>query len=152
MGIGLTQLINSIGDDRIKVQMLDDCMSGIRSSSKLSTITFKTDVINATDVATGGGKFGFIVWVDRDVLSDEMKTLRGRESIVKVKTAELSIAQMNFLRSLRAGKTPSRNVRDKTGVSLQKQGLVKFYVIVGWALTPEGCKVDIPDELMESQQ
>lgn len=68
---------------------------------------------------------------------------------MKVKTAELSGVQLKFLRALQQGKTPSRNVRDKTGVSLQKQGLVKFYVIAGWALTPEGCKVDIPDELME---
>jgi|GEM_PF-2426738 len=77
MAIGITQLMNAIGDDRINFQMLDSCMTGIRSSTKHATITFKTDALNATDVATGGGKVGFIVWVDRDVLSDEMKTLRG---------------------------------------------------------------------------
>lgn len=76
MAIGITELMNAIGDDRIEFQLLDNCMTNIRSANRHATISFKTEALSATDVATGGGKMAFIVWIDRDVLSAEIEKLK----------------------------------------------------------------------------
>ncbi|MCL9644985.1 hypothetical protein L2090_21210 [Rahnella victoriana] len=56
---------------------------------------------------------------------------------------KLSAAQSNFMAALQAGKSASRDISNSTGKSLQCSGLVKFVVMVGWVLTPEGCKCDL---------
>lgn len=81
MAIGITELMNAIGDDRIEFQLLDNCMTNIRSANQHATISFKTDAFSATDAATGGGKMAFIVWVDRDVVSAEMKKLKSVKGV-----------------------------------------------------------------------
>lgn len=78
MAIGITRLMSAIGDDRIQFQMLDNAMTSIRSAKQYTTISFKTQAINATDTAIGGGKVGLIVWVDRDVFNGEMAKLRAQ--------------------------------------------------------------------------
>lgn len=80
MAIGITRLMSAIGDDRIQFQMLDNAMTSIRSANQHTTISFKTQAINATDTAIGGGKVGLIVWVDRDVLNGEMANLRAQDN------------------------------------------------------------------------
>lgn len=81
MAIGITELMSAIGNGRIEFQLLDSCMTNIRSANRHATISFKTEALSATDVATGGGKMAFIVWVDRDVVSAEMEKLKAVKGV-----------------------------------------------------------------------
>lgn len=56
---------------------------------------------------------------------------------------KLTTAQKNFIQALQSGKTPSRNVNDKTAKSLATLGLVKFVVMVGWVATKEGFAIQL---------
>lgn len=60
--------------------------------------------------------------------------------------AELTQAQKKFIKALQGGKTPSRNLNDRTGKSLAKLGLVIFIVMVGWVATPKGFAADVSGE------
>ena len=56
---------------------------------------------------------------------------------------KLTTAQKKFIQALQSGKTPSRDVNDKTGKALATLGLVKFVVMVGWIATKEGFAINI---------
>lgn len=55
---------------------------------------------------------------------------------------KLTTAQKKFIQALQSGKTPSRDVNDKTGKALANLGLVKFAVMVGWIATKEGFAIN----------
>ena len=57
--------------------------------------------------------------------------------------SKLSEAQKKFIASLQSGKTPSRKPNDKTGKSLEKLGLVKFAIMVGWVATAAGFQLNV---------
>ncbi|WP_326902162.1 hypothetical protein P8F81_08025 [Kosakonia cowanii] len=56
---------------------------------------------------------------------------------------KLTAAQKKFIQALQSGKTPSRDVNDKTGKALANLGLAKFAVMVGWIATKEGFAINI---------
>jgi hypothetical protein len=77
MQFGISELISEIGNDDIAIQFLTVCATGIKTKKNgESTVTFITDAINATDVATDSGKVGIIVWADRDSYDKAVVKLR----------------------------------------------------------------------------
>ncbi|EMQ4303652.1 hypothetical protein WG886_004358 [Yersinia enterocolitica] len=58
---------------------------------------------------------------------------------------KLSAAQSKFMAALQTGESASRDISNATGKSLQRCGLVKFVVMVGWVLTYEGCKCGLEE-------
>ena len=59
---------------------------------------------------------------------------------------KLTTAQKKFIQALQSGKTPSRDVNDKTGKALANLGLVKFAVMVGWIATKEGFAINLNEQ------
>lgn len=55
---------------------------------------------------------------------------------------KLTTAQKKFIQALQSGKTPSRDVNDKTGKALATRGMAKFVVMVGWIATKEGLAIN----------
>lgn len=60
--------------------------------------------------------------------------------------AKLTTKQKAFIAALQAGKTPSRNPGDRTGKALEKMGMVRYAVMVGWIATAAGFAVKIERE------
>lgn len=56
---------------------------------------------------------------------------------------ELTTAQKAFIAELQAGKIPSRRPNDRTGVALEKMGLARYAIMVGWIATAAGFAVKI---------
>lgn len=65
------------------------------------------------------------------------------ESIVKVKTAELSGAQMKFMRELRGKGNLKLPATNKTANALARKGLIHFVVYFGWVPTSAGLNISI---------
>ncbi|EKN5088576.1 hypothetical protein WFQ12_21855 [Yersinia enterocolitica] len=57
--------------------------------------------------------------------------------------AKLSASQKAFIIKLQNGKTPSRSLNDRTGLSLKRMGLVNFIVLAGWVATPQGMQLNL---------
>ena len=70
---GLTDLIGAIGDERIEFQLLNTSYKSMRLNAKHkdAEVTFITSEQNLEQ-----GKEAIIVWVDRDVLNDELERLK----------------------------------------------------------------------------
>lgn len=70
---GLTDLINSIGNDRIEIQLLSKSFKSMRKNAthKDAEITFITSQQNVDQ-----GKEAVIVWVDKDVFSEELERIK----------------------------------------------------------------------------
>jgi hypothetical protein len=63
MGIGITELIQKIGDDNVRLQPLDSCLTDMRSKKGENLYTFASEV--PFDLK-GPNKLGLVLWLDRD--------------------------------------------------------------------------------------
>lgn len=59
---------------------------------------------------------------------------------------ELTTAQKAFIAALQAGKTPSLSPGDRTGKALERMGLARYAIMVGWIATAAGFAVKIDRE------
>lgn len=59
---------------------------------------------------------------------------------------KLTAAQKKFIQALQSGKTPSRDVNDRTGKALSRRGLVKFVALVGWIANKEGFAIKLDEQ------
>lgn len=62
--MGITDLLNAIGDENMRVQFIDECTSQYQFTAKNGNkLTVHTD---EQFTANGMEKFGIVIWVDRD--------------------------------------------------------------------------------------
>jgi hypothetical protein len=61
----LPELLERVGADNINFQMLNAAMTNITATKRDSKITFLTDALTPTHIATDTGPIGLIVWCDR---------------------------------------------------------------------------------------
>lgn len=63
----LTELVNAIGDDNIKVQSIDGSLvkSADKKRTKDTELTIATDQITTNDALNQTGKVGLVIWIDR---------------------------------------------------------------------------------------
>lgn len=50
----------------------------------------------------------------------------------------LTASQCAFITALSQGKAPTRQPRNRTAICLERLGLVRWALLVGWTLTPDG--------------
>ncbi|ENB9462966.1 hypothetical protein ABJA24_003311 [Providencia rettgeri] len=75
---GITELIQTIGDENISVQALKTCMTNIsQNRNGVSKITFITDAVTTQHVAMNTGKVGLIIWCDPQAYLDALNKLKG---------------------------------------------------------------------------
>lgn len=65
-------MINHVGEDNIKVDILRHNLKKISSKQNMTSITFTTHESNlsADDVAKNKGKVGLVLWLDADAVED----------------------------------------------------------------------------------
>lgn len=67
----LSQIIESVGNENVKVQKLTDCVVKSATKKSVTTITFQTEVIHTNDLMYGGEKSGYvglILWLPKEKL------------------------------------------------------------------------------------
>ncbi|EKO3922817.1 hypothetical protein GCS56_000034 [Vibrio metschnikovii] len=72
----LTQLISEIGDENVTVQALHQCLDTAKYNKGCTTITFKTDGLEAMDLADNK-KTALIVWMDADKFNQALAKFKG---------------------------------------------------------------------------
>ncbi len=72
----LSELIKEIGDENVTVQALHTCMDSALFDKGLTTITFNTEGLGATDLVDHK-KTALIVWVDSDQFNNALIKCRG---------------------------------------------------------------------------
>lgn len=66
--MGLTELLQKIGDENVQVQMLDNSTVSVEDKNRTNDVevTFATHNTNCNEFYTGKGKVGLVVWIDRE--------------------------------------------------------------------------------------
>lgn len=63
---GLVDLLTRIGDDKIELQNLDQCLMGASSRKRgFTELRFLTQSTTPGEVMTGDGRIGLVLWLDR---------------------------------------------------------------------------------------
>lgn len=63
----LSEFIAKIGDENISFQLLNQCLTNIKTSKKdKNLVTFATEGLTPNDVMANTGNVGMIVWVPRE--------------------------------------------------------------------------------------
>lgn len=71
----ISDVLKAVGDDRILVQSLAECLTNITTNKKgVSRITFETREATANDFMRGTNRVGLVVWIER---SDWEEKARG---------------------------------------------------------------------------
>ncbi|CAJ7779938.1 Uncharacterised protein [Burkholderia pseudomallei] len=68
----LTEFFAEIGDDHLRFQLLEQCMTDIRAIRRGTLVSFATDATTTTEAALDAGRVGLIVWADRDAYQRAM--------------------------------------------------------------------------------
>lgn len=69
---GITELVSKIGDDNVKLQVLDQCATRMKYDHKKGTeITFVTDQPVLLD---GTRDIGLVLWIDREKVKEILGT------------------------------------------------------------------------------
>lgn len=70
MPLGILEILTRVGEQHLQVQTLDQSMRGAQSIQKgaATEIRFGTEAVSATELMSGGGRFGFIVWCPRETV------------------------------------------------------------------------------------
>lgn len=68
--VGISEALAIVGDENIRLQNIRSCALHSKDNDVAgdTDITFRTDQINSTDLVSGNGKVGIIVWVDKDAM------------------------------------------------------------------------------------
>ena len=72
----LTDLLTTIGDDNLSVQLIDIATINVKDKQNDTEITFATQEINANNLLTQNGKVGIVVWCNRDDYENAIKGLK----------------------------------------------------------------------------
>ncbi|KVD81700.1 hypothetical protein WS62_24265 [Burkholderia sp. ABCPW 14] len=62
----LTEFFAEIGNDHLRFQLLEQSMTDVRATRRITLVSFTTDAITAAEAALGAGRVGLIVWADCD--------------------------------------------------------------------------------------
>lgn len=69
--MGIIELLQKIGEDNVRLQPLDQCVTDMKMSRGINKYTFESEVSFSLD---GPQKMGLVVWLDRD----KVKTVIGK--------------------------------------------------------------------------
>lgn len=61
--MGIIELLQKIGEDNVRLQPLDQCVTDMKMSRGANKYTFESEVPFSLD---GTQKMGLVVWLDRD--------------------------------------------------------------------------------------
>ncbi len=73
--MNLSELVAAYGDDKIKLQNLDQCSTTLNMKGGSTYITFGTDVKLGLD---GPEKLGLVVWFDRDRVQEIIASAKAK--------------------------------------------------------------------------
>lgn len=71
--MNILQLIANIGSENIQVQYLDECTVRAQATKAGTHVTFGTTALTPGDLLTGKGKYGIVLWMDRDMTTKIFK-------------------------------------------------------------------------------
>lgn len=82
LGRGIVDALAVVPQSKITYQLLRDCIRNARSrKDKTTDITFATSEMSCNDYLSGQGKCGIVIWCDRDILADAIKTVQARSGL-----------------------------------------------------------------------
>jgi hypothetical protein len=71
--MSIHELLSKFEAKDLKCQMVDQCLTDITASRKGARITIASDALSPTDVATGSGPVGWIIWIPREKYANAFK-------------------------------------------------------------------------------
>lgn len=72
--MNLTELITTVGEDKIALQVLAEAVTNVRSARRGATaVTFLTTHMRPIDLVQPGGEVGLVLWIKREDLPESMR-------------------------------------------------------------------------------
>lgn len=75
---GIIELLTIVGNEKIEYQQIRRCITSAKDKKrdKCTEISFVTDAVNANDIASGDGKVGLVIWIDRADYSEAYEAIK----------------------------------------------------------------------------
>lgn len=83
MSVGLSQVLEEMGNENVELQILDSSITGFKQNKKDTKIKFATDKSNTPNLCLADGcfytkKLCLILWVDRKEYDNAINTISQR--------------------------------------------------------------------------